>query len=429
MAAFTTMSKQSKCFKLAKYRLSLKYIKSASEGSQSVQNFIGPTEIPLLSCYFVQGALGLSRLATTFFYKDELHLSPAETAAIVGITSIPWIIKPLYGFLSDVFPLWGYKRKSYLFFAGLAGCLSWVSMGTIVTTSSAAIIANLIASASVAISDVVVDSIVVERSRPVDTMAAPGNLGSNTIEYSTEKKDPADLLTISTDVESATQTAGDLQSLCWGASAFGGVLSAYFSGSLLQILSAREIFLLTAAFPLIISITSFFILETQQQGKLGWDIVISSVKNQSAQLFETFKNPRIYLPVLFIFLWQATPSAETAMFFYSTESLGFQPEFLGRVRLASSIAALLGVFIYRWKLKNIPTKSVIFWSTIASSLIGLTPVLLVTHFNRVLGIPDQIFSLADNVILTVLGQIAFMPTLVLASSLCPPGIEGTLFAR
>ena len=30
--------------------------------------------------------------------------------------------------------------------------------------------------------------------------------------------------------------------------------------------------------------------------------------------------------------------------------------------------------------------------------------------------------------LSALGQLAFMPTLVLASALCPPGIEGTLFA-
>jgi hypothetical protein len=36
--------------------------------------------------------------------------------------------------------------------------------------------------------------------------------------------------------------------------------------------------------------------------------------------------------------------------------------------------------------------------------------------------------LTDTVVLSVLGQIAFMPTLVLAASLCPPGIEGTLFA-
>lgn len=31
-------------------------------------------------------------------------------------------------------------------------------------------------------------------------------------------------------------------------------------------------------------------------------------------------------------------------------------------------------------------------------------------------------------ILAVLGQVAFMPTLVLAARLCPPGVEGTLFA-
>lgn len=50
------------------------------------------------------------------------------------------------------------------------------------------------------------------------------------------------------------------------------------------------------------------------------------------------------------------------------------------------------------------------------------------HANRQLGIPDQLFTFGDDVVLTVLGQIAFMPTLVLAARLCPPGVEGTLFA-
>lgn len=36
---------------------------------------------------------GLARLATTFFFKDDLGLSPAETAALTGIFSLPWIIK------------------------------------------------------------------------------------------------------------------------------------------------------------------------------------------------------------------------------------------------------------------------------------------------------------------------------------------------
>jgi BT1 family len=39
-----------------------------------------------------------------------------------------------------------------------------------------------------------------------------------------------------------------------------------------------------------------------------------------------------------------------------------------------------------------------------------------------------VFALCDTVVLTALGQVAFMPTLVLAARMCPPGVEATLFA-
>ncbi|MEM9161466.1 MAG: folate/biopterin family MFS transporter, partial [Cyanobacteria bacterium P01_F01_bin.4] len=54
--------------------------------------------------------------------------------------------------------------------------------------------------------------------------------------------------------------------------------------------------------------------------------------------------------------------------------------------------------------------------------------LLVTHANRGLGIDDHWFSLGDSAILTVMGEIAFMPVLVLCARICPPGVEATLFA-
>jgi hypothetical protein len=34
-------------------------------------------------------------------------------------------------------------------------------------------------------------------------------------------------------------TSGSLQSLCWGSSAFGGIVSAYFSGSLVDTYGVR----------------------------------------------------------------------------------------------------------------------------------------------------------------------------------------------
>lgn len=74
-----------------------------------------------LAVYFVQGILGLSRLALSFFYKDDLHMEPAAATAIMGLSALPWMIKPLYGFISDSIPLFGYRRRSYLVICGLLG--------------------------------------------------------------------------------------------------------------------------------------------------------------------------------------------------------------------------------------------------------------------------------------------------------------------
>src|SRR4028119_2101365 len=88
--------------------------------------------VAILIVYFVQGILGLARLAVSFFLKDELALSPAQVSALMGIAALPWVIKPLFGFLSDGLPLFGYKRRSYLILSGLMGTLSWISLSTVV---------------------------------------------------------------------------------------------------------------------------------------------------------------------------------------------------------------------------------------------------------------------------------------------------------
>lgn len=55
------------------------------------------------------------------FFKDELHLDPASVGILMGVGKMPWVIKPLYGFMSDSIPLWGYRRRSYLVLCGALG--------------------------------------------------------------------------------------------------------------------------------------------------------------------------------------------------------------------------------------------------------------------------------------------------------------------
>ena len=66
------------------------------------------------------------------------------------------------------------------------------------------------------------------------------------------------------------------------------------------------------------------------------------LKEQAWSLWGAVNQRGILLPALFVFCWQATPTADTAMFYLQTNKLGFTPEFLGKVRLVGSIASLAG---------------------------------------------------------------------------------------
>lgn len=342
----------------------------------------------ILLVYFVQGILGLARLAVSFFLKDDLGLTPAEVAALSGIATLPWTVKPVFGLLSDGLPIFGYRRRPYLILSGILGAGAWLALATVVQTGWAAIAAITLSSLSVAVSDVIVDSLVVERARGE-------SLGK----------------------------AGTLQSLAWGTSAVGGVLTAYLGGALLQHIGTRAVFGITATFPLIVSLVAVLIVEDPVDSP-SWTVVGNQVK----QLWQAIRQRAIWMPALFLFLWQATPTADAAFFFFTTNDLGFQPEFLGRVRLVTSLASLMGIWVFQRFLRTVPFRTIFAWSTLLSSLLGMSMLLLVTHVNRTLGIGDEWFSLGDSLVLTVMGEIAFMPVLVLSARLCPPGVEATLFA-
>jgi hypothetical protein len=146
-------------------------------------------------------------------------------------------------------------------------------------------------------------------------------------------------------------TAGSLQSLCWGSSAVGGIMSAYFSGSLVEQYGSSTVFILTAIFPLIVSASALLIDEqriTKQQQQLPppaaaalgadaaqWELPqvsqptaqqLGSSKasssssrmwssnlgqqllSQGSALWGAVKQKHILLPTVFVFLWQVKSS-------------------------------------------------------------------------------------------------------------------------
>ena len=378
---------------------------------------VTPEMAAIFLVYFVQGILGLSRLAKEFFVKDELGLDPAAASLVFTVSSVPWLVKPLWGFISDAVPLFGYRRKSYLALCGVLGTVGGVALATVVKDVPGAAVAFTAGSLSTAFADVVIDGVVVARARLSDVKTAPGAL----------------------------------QSLCWGSAAFGGILSAYYSGSLIETHGTRFVFGVTALFPLLIACAAALVREDRRDSDLDETAKLaekdgngasrkessdssdslslaSRVGEMGLTLWSVGKQRAIWAPTLFVFLWQATPNPGTAMFYFQTNELGFAPEFLGRVALARAVAALVGVGVYNAYFKDVPLKKMFFWSAIAGTALGMTQLILVTGLNREWGIDDRLFSLGDSVVLTVLGEVSFLPVLVLAARVCPEGVEATLFA-
>lgn len=47
----------------------------------------------------------IPNLAMRYFFKDTLQLEPDQLSTYDALTTAVWILKPLFGFISDSFPL------------------------------------------------------------------------------------------------------------------------------------------------------------------------------------------------------------------------------------------------------------------------------------------------------------------------------------
>jgi len=138
-------------------------------------NHLNPTFIAgIFLVYGIgQGFTGsLFKLVTDYYWKDVQKLQPSTVQLYVGIYFIPWILKPIWGILTDAFPILGYRRRPYFVVAGVVGTVSAtiVAVGGEVSVV-AALMCFVGVSASLAIADVTIDACIARNSIEVPGLA------------------------------------------------------------------------------------------------------------------------------------------------------------------------------------------------------------------------------------------------------------------
>lgn len=154
--------------------------------------------------------------------------------------------------------------------SGLVGAAGWFYLANYAQTPFDATAASIMASLGVAVSDVVADSIVVEkvRSEIMTESSKPARYHNHSRPclFWEIRKFRNHVFTMRQARDSKSQAiSGGLQSLCWGSAAIGGIVSAYFSGALLERMTTREVFSLTTYLPLLITLCALFVDETRQK--------------------------------------------------------------------------------------------------------------------------------------------------------------------
>nr|DAD17766.1 TPA_asm: hypothetical protein HUJ06_019229 [Nelumbo nucifera] len=122
------------------------------------------------------------------------------------------------------------------------------------------------------------------------------------------------------------------------------------------------------------------------------------------------------------------PNLSTVMFYYQTECLHLEASFLGTARVVGWLGLMVGTFTYNHYLKCMKLRRTLMLAHVLLATSKLFDVVLVSRSNLAFGISDNLMVLGGSALSDAINQLKLMPFLILSGKLCPPGIEGTLFA-
>ena len=307
----------------------------------------------------------------------ERGLGAGQVAAFFGISTIPWLLKPLYGLVSDFVPLFGRRRTSYFLLTTALAAACGFALALMPEHPYWWLAALFTAMGfGLAFTDVLTDALMVESGKP-------------------------------------RGLTGAFQSIQWaaiyGASMLVGVLGGYFA----ERRDLRSAFLVAACFPLVSLVA------------VATAVREPAARADRAAFAETWAAVRVALrarPVWlvagFVFFFTFSPSFGPPLLYYQTDVLEFSQQFIGQLSALTSAGAVAGALLYGPLSRRVPLRRLI------NAFIGLT-VLGTLAYLRYAG---PVSAMVIDTLYGVCYMLAQLAMLDLAAKVCPRRIEATFFA-
>ncbi|CAJ1394346.1 unnamed protein product [Effrenium voratum] len=409
---------------------------------RSLQRVFG-SQLLLLLCavqHLLKGLAGsLGARATPYLFK-AYHVPAQDIQIWKTCIFSPYILKPIIGLVSDLFPVGGYHKGPYMLLGSLGGMAAAAGIGAARLPLHLFIFGLFLFELMICTDDLLTEALYAR-------------------EMQDHPKHGQNLLTF--------VFAG--MSLC-------SLLGNLSSGFLLTSLGAHGVFLFAAlcSVPAVLAASGF---PEVQQGpeaihakraefwrqkeacalalvvlcaSLSMSLVAICTKDPAANAgtaalaalavgvsFSVVLSPVIAKFSVFTLLQTSLHLSASAPAFYfltdSEEEFPDGPHFsklfyntcLGCV---GGVFTLLGLYTYNRYSSTLSYRKVIVVSNTAFSLLHMTDMVLFSRLNLRLGIPDYVFAFGNQSLGTLVYQWLWMPQVALLSQLCPKGMEATMFA-
>lgn len=325
-------------------------------------------------------------VAMRFWLIEKVKLSPAQMMAMGGLAGIPWCLKPVYGFMSDTYPIFGYRRRPYVMIGCWLTTISYWALPWYADNMEMVCFWMFLSSFGTCIADVVCDSILVVHAREEDE-----------------------------------ENTGSIQSWCWGLRAMGGLLASLTGGVAYNVIGGELVQIVTGFFPLLISIMFLAINEDKVTKR-------APASDTFKTLGSAFKSPNIWKPALFLFIVSVTPGFGAVTSYYFENVLKFSAVQFSILDVTSYVTSIIGTIIYKKYLARVSFRKIFFVVLAIAWVLKWSYVSIVTGFNESLGVSNMVLAMGDSIILSLLGQFILLPSVVLAAKICPDGVEGSLYA-
>ena len=332
--------------------------------------------------YLVEG-IGQARVGIIYqpltHYLKDIGWSALQVAAYFAVLNFPWIIKPVFGLVSDFVPLFGYRRKSYLVIASLCAVAAFAVIARQAEPAAIAL-PLLLTSYAMATASTLCGALLAENGRTF-------RLSSTFVS----------------------------QQWLWFYIAI--MASSFAGGALVENLPTLSALQAAAAIaavaPIAAVLASLFLLDEQKVSASA-----PEMRRTFQSLVAATRSARLYIVALFLFLYSFAPGFGTPLYYFMTDELKFPQSYIGVLGAIASAGWIAGALVHRFLLRGMSSKA----------LLNLSIVLGTLSVASFLLLADPVTAAIVNFTNGVALMIATIASLTLAADHCPRRAEGFAFA-